>query len=73
MLGEDENPDRGPSLADDFGRAQSFVGVCGWHPDIDDRDIRLCPFDQREQSFRVGSEPDNLEAGFFEQAGEPFA
>ena len=73
VLGEDEDSDRGPSLADDLGRAQSLVGVRRWHPDVDDRDVRAGALDQLEQAVAVGGEPDDFEAGFFEQPGEAFA
>src|ERR1700689_1745016 len=44
-----------------------------WHPYVDDRDVRARALHQFEQSFGIGGEPDNLEARFGEQPGEPFA
>jgi hypothetical protein len=72
VLGEDQDSDRRPSLADDLGSAQSFVGVRRWHPDVDDRHVRLGALHQLEQSLAVGSEPHDLESGFREKAGEAF-
>ena len=46
MLGEDEQSDCGPPLADDPCRAQALVGVCWRYPDVDDRDIGTGALDQ---------------------------
>lgn len=43
------------------------------HPDVDDRNIRPQPFDEREQLIGVGREPVDLERGLPKQAHQPLA
>ena len=66
-------PDRGPALADDLGRPQALVGVGGRHPDVDDRDVGAGALHQLQQLVAVAGQPDDLEPGLREQAGQPLA
>ena len=44
-----------------------------WHPDVNDRQLRLGRTDQGEQSGLVPCLADNVESRTVEQAGEAFA
>ena len=64
-----QDRDVGQLLADNPGGVQAFGGVCGRHPDVHDDQIRPVIANQRQQLGRVSGPPDDLEAGFSQEAG----
>ena len=60
-------------LADRLRGAQTFVGVGGRHPDVDDRDVRVLLADGGEELRGVAGLGDDLESGLGEQAGDALA
>ena len=73
VLGQHEQPDRRPPFADHVRGAESLVGVCGWHPDVDDRNVRAGSLDELEQLLGVPGEPDDVESCLLQQPGKALA
>ena len=53
--------------ADGLGGLEAFVRVGGWHPDVDDRDVRSVLADRSEQGLGVADLGDDIEAGLGQQ------
>ena len=70
---EKENRGLRVCRADLLGGCEAFVGVGGWHFDVDDRDVGAGEFDFAQQFIGIADFGDDVDAGFGEEALEPFS
>ena len=73
VVREDEHSGLWVCGADLVGGDETLVGVGGWHLDVDDRDIGSCELDLAQQLGGIADLAEDLDAGFGEEAFEPFA
>ena len=72
VMGQHQDPDPGMPLTDLLSCDDALVGVRGWHPDVDDRDVGLVLVDYSLQRRGLADGRDHFEADLAEQSRQPF-
>lgn len=70
VLRENEHTYLGVMFADVARSHEAFVGVCGGHPDVDNRNVGSSEPDMVEEPLGVFSVSHHLDAGIAEQAND---
>ena len=57
--------------ADRLRGPEAFVGMGRWHPDVDDRDVRIVLADRGEEGLGIADLGDDVEPGLGQQPRDP--